>query len=244
MHDEVGHLMRIGVLLVSMTAAAMAQSSSLYVTTEVHPPQLSMQRGQQGLIRNPQMEAASYTAVLVPEPRRFSVQDFVTIVIREQSTATLESTLNTEKKLKNQAKVNAFPTVRLTDLLKGKISAGDGGGPNGEFPGVDLTTDNKFEGSGDYERKDSLTTRLTARIVDIKPNGNLTLEARTYIQNDSEKLTITVTGYARPEDVTADNSVLSTQMFDLRVKKTHEGELRKANSKGILTKILDAIFNF
>ena len=44
--------------------------------------------------------------------------------------------------------------------------------------------------------------------------------------------------------MTIANTVLSTQMFDLRVAKTHEGEIRKAQKKGLFTKILDTIFNF
>jgi flagellar basal body L-ring protein FlgH len=72
----------------------------------------------------------------------------------------------------------------------------------------------------------------------------LSLEARKFIKNDKEALTIKLTGYCRAEDVSADNTVLSTQMFDLRVIKEHEGELRKATKKGILTKALDLLFNF
>jgi flagellar L-ring protein precursor FlgH len=81
-------------------------------------------------------------------------------------------------------------------------------------------------------------------VVDVKPNGTLALEARKHIENDDEKLTISLTGFCRPEDVAADNTVLSTQMFDLRVNKQHQGEVRNAQKKGLLTKLLDFVFNF
>jgi len=80
--------------------------------------------------------------------------------------------------------------------------------------------------------------------MDVKPNGTLSLEARTQVKNDDEDMTITVTGYCRAEDVAADNTVLSTQMYDLRVNKQHAGEVRKASKKGVITKVLEFLFNF
>ena len=89
-----------------------------------------------------------------------------------------------------------------------------------------------------------MTTRLTAKVVDVKPNGLLALEARTQISNDEEIQTISVTGYCQPADVTIANTVLSTQIYDLRVKKVNEGEVRDASKKGFLTKLFEAIFAF
>jgi flagellar basal body L-ring protein FlgH len=53
-----------------------------------------------------------------------------------------------------------------------------------------------------------------------------------------------LTGTCRAEDVTADNSVLSTQLHDLTVKKTHTGEVRNAGRKGWIPKIVDIINPF
>ena len=236
---------RVGVLEWAMVAvlaaggsAAFGQSSSLYLTEPTPPAR------QKNLIHTPVLEQTSYAVVLPLPPRQFNLQDLVTVVIRESSTASLESDLETKKKVTLDAEVTRFPSINLLNLLKGQLKPSNRDGDVNNFPGVDLTVNNKFDGEGDYARKDSLTTRLTARVIDIKPNGILTLEARTFIQNDEEKQTITVTGYCRPDDITAENTVLSTQMYDLRVKKVHDGQLRKANSKGIITKIFDAIFNF
>lgn len=214
--------------------AASAQSSSLYLTQPTAPAR------EKNMIHNPVFERVSYDAVLPLPPREFNLQDLVTIVIREQSTATLENKLNTEKKYTLNDGVTSFPVLNLGDLLNGQIH----NSTSSNLPTANLKADHKFESTGSYDRSDTLTTRLTARIVDIKPNGVLTLEARTFIQNDDEKQTIAVTGFARPEDIAADNSVLSTQMFDLRVKKVHEGELHNITQKGLLTKLLEALFNF
>ncbi len=74
--------------------------------------------------------------------------------------------------------------------------------------------------------------------------GSLVLEVRSHIKTDEEESTIKVTGICRPEDVTAANTILSNQLHDLKIEKMHEGELKKANEKGIIAKVLDTIFAF
>jgi flagellar L-ring protein precursor FlgH len=215
-----------------------AQSSSLYLS-EPEAPKMS----KDGVVEQGPLATVSYTAVLTPPPRKFAVQDLITIIIREDSEATSEGNLETEKESKIKGEVRSFPHLNLYDLLTKQLTSSDRDDDN-PFPSVDLSFKNEFTGDGEYERKDTMTTRLTARVVDVKPNGVLSLEARTFMKNDDEEVTITVTGFIRPDDVTPANTVMSTQVFDLHVAKTHEGEIRKAAKKGLLTKILDTLFNF
>ena len=101
-----------------------------------------------------------------------------------------------------------------------------------------------FEGEADYERRDDLTARLTAEVIEVLPNGHLVLEARTDIQTDDEVATMKVTGICRPDDVSLANTILSNQIHDLKIEKMHKGELRNATQKGIIAKVLDFIFAF
>jgi hypothetical protein len=101
-----------------------------------------------------------------------------------------------------------------------------------------------FEGEGEYRRTDTFSGRIQSRVIDVKPNGTLVLEARKYIQNDDETLEMVLTGLCRAEDVTAANTILSTQLYDLRLVKEHTGELRRSTRKGILTRVFETIFNF
>jgi flagellar L-ring protein precursor FlgH len=224
------------VILMTAAGSVLGQSSSLYTA----PPPPPLPTDIRGRTLNAALEQGSYLAVGLPEPRKFAIHDLITIIIREQSSATSEATLDTDKKTSAKGGINAFPSLQLKDLIEGQLPGGDLTNP----PEVDVQFQNKFEGEGEYERKDSLTTRLTARVIDVKPNGTLVLEARTMIQNDKEKLDIAVTGQCRAEDVTPDNAVLSTQLYDLRIDKKHSGELRSTTSKGILTRLLDLVFNF
>lgn len=216
-------------------SVASAQSSSLYLA-EPAPPNIK-----DGKLVNTQLQAVSYVATILPKPRQFSVHDLVTIIVRESSTTSSESTLETEKGSEYSGEISEFPNLNLRDLLRLKVR------PNNlsdDAPKLGVKFESEFEGEGEYERRDEVILRVTARVVDVKPNGTISLEARKFIRNDDETQTVKMTGYCRAEDVAPDNTVLSTQMYDLRLEKTHEGELRKTSKKGVLTKVFDAIFNF
>lgn len=228
--------------LLGVTGSVMGQSSSLYlVDPNATPVQAAPVAGQRhGGLTPTLVSRASYAAVIPPEPRVFAVHDLVTIVVRESSSARSNASLETSKETGIDGKVSAFPNLRPEELIRGRVAGSTLSNP----PEVGLEFNSEYTGEGDYERKDEIITRLTARVVDVKPNGMLALEARTHIRNDEETVTIKLTGYCRSDDVGIDNTVLSTQMFDLHLDKTHTGELRKASKKGLLSKLLDLVFNF
>jgi flagellar basal body L-ring protein FlgH len=51
-----------------------------------------------------------------------------------------------------------------------------------------------------------------------------------------------VTGIGRPDDVGPGNTILSSQVHDLKIDRVHEGELKKTNEKGIVIKFFEALF--
>lgn len=187
-----------------------------------------------------ELRDTSMFAVKPPEPRTFMKHDLVQIIVRESSRAKSTHDLETEKEYTLEGAITAFPRLSLSDLLDFQVEAGRTTG----LPRVGVDFSNEFTGEGEYQRRDDLTARLTAEIIEILPNGNLILEARTFIKNDEEEMSIKVTGICRPDDISFANTILSNQIHDLHIEKMHEGELKKASEKGIIARVLDAIFAF
>lgn len=183
---------------------------------------------------------SSLFVVPPPRPREFALHDLVQIVVQETSNARSRASLDTEKEYAIKGKIAKWPHLDIMDLLNLQLRQGSGE----NVPEVDLSFDKEFEGKGDYERRDDLTARLTAEVIEILPNGHLVLEARTSIRNDQENLVLKVTGICRPSDVTAANTILSNQLHDLVIDKVHTGELRRASQKGLIAKVFDALFAF
>ncbi len=209
-------------------------TSSLMAEVEADPPADS------GEYEPHALRAVSMFAIPPSESRMFHEHDLIQIIVRETSTALASHELDLDKKTKVKVNVNQWPNFQLADLLQFVIPPSDTAG----LAKVDLTTQNKFEGDGEYERRDDFTARLTAEVVEILPNGSLVIESRTRIRMDEEETVLNVTGICRPEDITPANTVLSSQLHDLSVRKLNKGELKKTNEKGLFSKILDLMFAF
>ena len=78
----------------------------------------------------------------------------------------------------------------------------------------------------------------------MKPNGTMVLQARQHIKNDEEEQMMILSGICRVEDITPDNTVLSTQIYDKDVAKTNKGALRDTTKRGWVPKLLDAVNPF
>lgn len=232
-----------GVVLIAVASPLWAQSSSLYVTQPTPAPQVVYPVP--GYDQPPRLSeaiaATSLAAVRIPEPKRFALHDLITIVIRESTQTDFEATLETNKESEFDGRISDFPNLNLRDLLNFQLRPSSMS--EGE-PTLGVTYEGEFTGEGEYSRRESISGRITARVIDIKPNGTLVLEARKFIQSDKETLNLVLTGMCRPEDVSIDNTILSSQIYDLRLEKLHEGELRRTTKKGILTKVLETLFNF
>ncbi len=218
-------------ILTSMTHTACAQS--LYrKLAEPQPEILTNQNPARALY------GISMMVIRPPEPRLFKTHDLVTIIVNEISQATREQSIDSEKKWSANAELKRFPSLR--HLLELQLVQGD----SNPLAGVDSKLKNKYEADGTYERKDRLTDRLTAEIIDVKPNGVLVLEAKTTRKTDDEVQTVILSGSCRQEDITAQNTVQSSQLYNLSIDFHQEGEVKKSASKGYITKVLETVFNF
>lgn len=183
---------------------------------------------------------SSLFRIVPPEPRTYQRHDLIQIIVRESSSASSTHELETKKDNSIGGEIKAWPHLDLVDILNLQLKAGNT--PANELPAVDIALTKDFKGKGDYEREDDFTARLTAEVMEVMPNGNLVLEARTTIVNDDEISSIAVTGVCRPADVTAANTLLSSQIHDLRISKQNEGELKKTNEKGLVAQVFDFLF--
>jgi len=174
-----------------------------------------------------------------PEPREYAVGDLVTIVVREQFDTELDAELTTDESSGVKGGIYEMPRITLSDLVDMQLRPNTFSEGN---PLVDIELESEYDGSGEYERSETMTGRITAQVVDVRPNGNLVLEARKTMTNDDEEVVILVTGIASIDDITPEGTVLSSEMAMFDIRKNHEGELRKSTQKSLLTRIMEFFF--
>ena len=188
------------------------------------------------IARNKTYDRYSWIATKAQRPKTFHVGDLITIIVRERRTFEADADLETKKKLNLNSDLQAF--IKFTDKGVGSSDFRRG------RPNIAYDFDQKLKSEADATREDRLTTRLTGKIIDVRPNGVLVLEAQARVKHDDEVSVITFTGNCRKQDVTPDNTILSTQVAHKNIVITTEGALRSASSRGWLVKLFDSISPF
>lgn len=221
----------LGAIVVCASAGA-ARGQSLFQRAADEPPPGAVVQPARSLY------AVSLYAIEPPRERVFAPNDLITIIVREDTRATRDQEVKEEKKYENT--FSMLNRALLEQFLQLRLPTG------GQTLGdLDLAnSDAKFRGKGEYDRTDRIESRVTARVVEVKPNGTLLVEARTVLTTDQEVQTITLSGLCRGQDVTRDNTVLSTQLYGLNLNLQHEGQVRRATRKGLIPRVIETLFNF
>ncbi|RUM88513.1 MAG: hypothetical protein DSZ24_03495 [Thermodesulfatator sp.] len=94
-------------------------------------------------------------------------------------------------------------------------------------------------------RKTAIQATITARVVQVLPNGNLVVQAKRVVKQDADLEYIVLTGIVRPQDIDADNTVLSTQLSDVTLEYSGRGPNKEViRGPGWVTQLLHWIWLF
>ncbi|MBX3386224.1 MAG: flagellar basal body L-ring protein FlgH [Phycisphaeraceae bacterium] len=185
-----------------------------------------------------QLEAYSLMVVVPPKPRTFQKHDLIEIIINENSTQKIEQSLDTTKRYDIRAELSQFPSLK--DLLEFQLRNGIGTPVR-----LGVNSNTRYNGDGEAERKDRFTARIAAEVIDVKPNGNLVLEARKSIEGSGgDKTFMVLGGVCRSADITSSNTVQSSQIANMALRIEGEGDVKNAAKKGLIPRVLETIFNF
>ncbi len=184
--------------------------------------------------------AMPLSLIEVPEaaPHVLKKHDLVNIVVQESSKSESTGTMDLKKNVDFDAKVDAF--VKLSLARFSVIGGAEGAKP----PEIKAEGQRDSKGEGTYDRTDTVSLRLEAEVIDVKPNGNLVIQARRHIKTDEEDIAVSLTGTCRVLDVDATNSVLSTDLHDLDLQKLTKGAVADRTKRGLLPRLLDFINPF
>jgi len=101
-----------------------------------------------------------------------------------------------------------------------------------------------FEGKGSTTRATTLETTLTARVIDVLPNGYLVVQGMREIRVNNENQSVYLTGVVRPEDISPGNVVLSSAVAQMSVRVQGKGTVSQPLKPGWLYRILSGILPF
>jgi flagellar L-ring protein precursor FlgH len=165
------------------------------------------------------------------------VGDIVTINVSEKTSAVKEATTSTARKSDVDVGITKVFGLPLDLGMSNFLGRG-----NSFSPEVESAYDASFDGSGKTERSGELSAVISARVVNVLPNGNLVIEGKkdTIVNNELQYLIIS--GIIRPEDITDNNTVSSTLISDARIEYSGKGVVADEQNVGWLRRIIDNIW--
>jgi len=115
------------------------------------------------------------------------------------------------------------------------------GALRGLFPGVSGSLDmsNEFKGTGGTNRAGTFTSRMSVRVVDVLPGGNLVIEGTKSIEVNQELEVITISGLVKPHDVTASNTIYSYQIANAKITYKGKGVTEQGHRPGIFARLFN-----
>ena len=162
--------------------------------------------------------------------------DILTIVITETASASKEAKTGTSRSSSISAGVPNFMGLEQVGLFKNNL------GDLSKLLGA--STDSKYSGAGSTSRQENLSATITARVMEVMPNGNLLIEGRRNIKVNNEDQEIILEGTVRPRDIAANNVVNSIYVADARISYSGRGIISDRQSPGWLMNIVDKVWPF
>jgi flagellar L-ring protein precursor FlgH len=152
-------------------------------------------------------QAGTRFADLTRDLRANEVGDLVTVLVSDRASALAKGTSNTTRKSSAAASVTGIAGLtspRLSNLLN-------------------LSNNNQLQGQGETSRDMTITTTVTARVIQVTPGGNLLIEGLKNVGVNSEKQSVSLRGIIRPVDLTSANTIRSDQVANLTIQINGKG---------------------
>jgi flagellar L-ring protein precursor FlgH len=187
----------------------------------------------------PQLWQASNNLLLFPDLRAREVGDVLTVNIVETAKASKQATTKTGRDSSVDAGVDAF--LGYENWAKDRLNQAYGFKPEQMVKG---SLSSSFEGSGTTVRDEQMTASMSVRVVQVLPSGNLVIRGSRHVRVNHEDQVIVLSGIVRPEDVSPDNTILSSYIADARIEYYGKGVVSEKQRPGWMARVLDVVWPF
>jgi len=136
------------------------------------------------------------------------LNDSITIIVALSTSSQSTGNLNSQRTFDTSSAITglagATPTANVNPLLAANSST-------------------QLKGQGAASNGSQLTTTLSGHVIAVLPNGNLVVEAQRQVFMNNQHETMIVRGVAQPQDISTNDSILSSSLANLEIELKGKG---------------------
>lgn len=172
---------------------------------------------------------AAWARPLFEDRRARQVGDTIVINIVEKTAAAKKSNTGAERSQDMAMSVPALFKV-----------------PGKSFQGLnaEASHENKFSGKGESAANNTFSGTITCTVIEVLPNGNLLVSGEKLVAINQGEEFIRFSGVVNPANLSASNTVTSTQVADARIEYKANGFIDSAQAMGWLSRFFLSFMPF
>lgn len=174
---------------------------------------------------------------LLGDRRAVQRGDILTVVIQIDEKAEISNSTDRSRSGSESLGVPGF--FGLPQRLDEKLPEG---ASSAELVGVNSSS--RSSGDGSVKRKEKLTLRIAATVVEVLPNGVLSIAGSQELRVNFELRELLVTGFVRPEDISRQNEITYDKIASARVSYGGRGQITDVQQPRLGQQVLDVVLPF
>jgi flagellar L-ring protein precursor FlgH len=170
---------------------------------------------------------SGYDTRLFEDQTAKRIGDVLTITLLERTQAKKADDLRTKKDTNMSVTAPSMYTLGAQVLSGQDINA-------------NLRANREFDGEAKADQSNSLSGNISVTVVDVLPNGNLSVRGEKRVTLNQGDEFIRLSGIVRPVDINSANIITSDKVADVTIMYVGEGAMADASKMGWLARILNS----
>ncbi|MDM7459253.1 MAG: flagellar basal body L-ring protein FlgH [Paracoccus sp. (in: a-proteobacteria)] len=174
---------------------------------------------------------------LLNDRRAATRGDILTVVIEIDDRAEIS---NSSGRRRNSRETASIPQMMgIPQRLADKLPEG------ASFDELaEASSTSSYTGSGNISRRDKLTLRVAATVIDRLPNGTLHITGTQEVRVNYELRELTVSGFVRPKDIDRNNEIAYDRIAGARISYGGRGQISDVQQPRYGQQIADIILPY
>lgn len=174
---------------------------------------------------------------IVGDRRAVTRGDILTVVIEIDDRAEMSNTSGRSRNASDKMGISqlaGLPQRMASSLPKGATVD----------PLVEGKSASTFKGTGSVSRREKLTLRVAATVLDRLPNGVLHIQGTQQVRVNFEMRDLTVSGFVRPLDIDRNNEIRYDRIAGARISYGGEGQISDVQQPRYGQQVADIILPY